>query len=204
MTLKRAALVTALAVTAGLSACATATPYQPRMNQQSSSGGFTDYRLEQDRYRVSFAGNSLTARETVERYLLYRAAELTVQSGFDTFEVVDRQTDRDRRTYVDQSPFNRGFGPYGGFSAAYGPGFGYWSPSWRYYNRSFGWRGWDPFFGGPFWADQMDVRTVERFEATAEILLHKGPAPADNPRAFDARQVVANLGPTIQRPAPPR
>ncbi len=204
MKLKSTATVAALALALGLAACATPTPYQPAMRGTAVSGGFSDMRVTENRFRVTFAGNTLTSRETVERYLLFRSAELTSQTGYDWFEVVDRQTDRDRRTYVDQSPFNRGFGPYGGFSAAYGPGFGYWSPSWRYYNRSFGWRGWDPFFGGPFWADQMDVRTVERFEATAEILLHKGPAPADNPRAFDARQVVANLGPTIQRPAPPR
>ncbi len=159
---------------------------------------------------MTFAGNTLTSRETVERYLLYRAAELTVQSGFDTFEVVDRQTDRDRRTYVDRDPFygrGAGFGrPFGGpFGGPYGGafgGYGYWSPSWRYFGPSFGWRGWDPFMGGPFWADSMDVRTVERFEATSEIVLRKGAAPADNPRAFDARQVMTNLGPTLQMPKP--
>ena len=47
----------------------------------------------------------------------------------------------------------------------------------------------------------MDVRTIERFEASAEILLGKGAKPSGDPRAFDARDVMANLGPTIQRPA---
>ena len=32
-----------------------------------------------DRWKVSFSGNSLTDRNTVETYLLYRAAELTDQ-----------------------------------------------------------------------------------------------------------------------------
>jgi hypothetical protein len=54
-------------------------------------------------------------------------------------------------------------------------------------------------FGDPFWADQVDIRTVERFEATAEIVMFHGRRPND-PRSFDARQVIANLGPTIQRP----
>jgi hypothetical protein len=192
------ATAAALALAVGLTACATQTPYQPAMRGTAVSGGFSDVRVADNRFRVTFAGNTLTSRETVERYLLYRAAELTTQTGYDWFEIVDRQTDRDRRTIVQPDPFGRGFGP------GFGYGYGYWRPSWRYFGPSYGWRSWDPFFGDPFFADRMDVRTVERFEANAEILLHKGPAPADNPRAFDARQVVANLGPTIQRPAPPR
>ena len=43
---------------------------------------------------------------------------------------------------------------------------------------------------------------VTRFEASAEIQMRRGPKPADEPRAFDARSVMATLGPQIQRPAP--
>ena len=106
-----------------LTACATATPYQPNVPGQQATGGFTDQRLESDRYRVTFAGNSLTSRETVEGYLLFRAAELTVQQGFDWFSIVDRNTDRKSYTYVDPDPL---------YSPWYGPGYGYWRPSWRY------------------------------------------------------------------------
>jgi len=134
---------------------------------------------------VTFAGNSLTSRETVERYLLYRAAELTVSQGADWFSLVERQTDRKTRTYVEPDPYGR---------------YGYWRPAWRYYGPRWGWRAWDPWYGDPFWAERVDVRTVERFEASAEILLGKGPKPAGDPRAFDARDVMANLGPTIVRP----
>jgi hypothetical protein len=37
-----------------------------------------------------------------------------------------------------------------------------------------GWRAWDPWYGDPFWADRIDVRTVERFEASAEIIVGRG------------------------------
>jgi hypothetical protein len=191
------AVLAAMALTLGLSACVTATPYQPAVRGAATLGGFSDQRIDETHYRVTFSGNSLTSRETVERYLLYRAAELTTQSGFDTFEVVDRQTARDRQTYLQSDPF---FGRGAAFGRPFG--YGYWAPSWRYFGPGFGWRAWDPFMGDPFFADRMDVRTVERFEATSEIVLRKGPAPADNPRAFDARQVMANLGPTLQRPKP--
>ncbi len=191
MRLRTAATIAALAVAAGLSACATATPYQPNIRGQQVSGGFSETQLEPDRFRVNFAGNSLTSRETVEGYLLFRAAELTVQEGYDWFAVVDRNTETDRRTYVERDPL---------YSPWYGPSYGYWRPYWRYYG-GFGWRTWDPWWGDPFWADRMDVRTVTKFEASAEIVMNRGAKPADDPRAFDARAVIANLGPRVTRPA---
>jgi hypothetical protein len=80
-------LVVALGLLLG--ACAAApTPYQAARN----GFGYSEQRIEENRYRVSFAGNSATSRPTVEDYLLYRAAELTVQTGHDWFTVVDRNT----------------------------------------------------------------------------------------------------------------
>ena len=191
MSRKSAAIVASLALAGLLSACATATPYQPNIPGQSVSGGYSEQRIEANRFRVNFTGNSLTSRETVEGYLLFRAAELTVQEGYDWFAIVDRNTETDRRTYVERDPF---------YSPWYGPSYGYWRPYWRYYG-GFGWRTWDPWWGDPFWADRMDVRTVTKFEASAEIVMNRGAKPADDPRAFDARAVIANLGPRVTRPA---
>lgn len=182
-----------LAITAGLAGCTTATPYQPDLRGSQVSGGFSETRVTNDRFRVQFRGNTLTSRDTVERYLLYRAAELTLAQGYDWFEIDDRRTDRTQRTYVEP-PLGPRFG--------YGFGYGYWQPSWRYYGAGFGWRSWDPYFGAPFFADRMDIRTVQQFEAGAEIILHRGPTPEGSARAFDARQVKQNLEPTIVRPQP--
>lgn len=192
MSKHRLGVVAALVLAAGLSACATPTPYQPNVHGGMSSGGFSEVRLEPNRFRVTFTGNSLTSRETVEGYLLFRAAELTVQNGYDWFTVVERDTDKKSRTYVEQDPFYRPW--YGGY--------GFWRPYWRYYGPSYGWRSWDPFWGDPFWADRVDVRTVDRFEATAEILMSHGAKPQDDPKAFDARAVMDNLRPRIRYPEP--
>jgi hypothetical protein len=178
-----------LAVLAVVTACATATPYQPLQTRGDVRGGYSEQRLEDNRYRVTFAGNSFTSRQTVENYLLYRAAELTVQSGYDGFTMVARGTDPHTTTRVFRDPF--GPGPWG-----------WWGPSWRYYGR-FGWRTWDPWMHSPFWADDVDISTVTSFEASAEIVMFKGRRP-DDPRSFDARQVLQNLGPTIQMPGPRR
>jgi hypothetical protein len=188
---RKSIALAAIALSLGVAACATPTPYQPNIRGTGTSGGFSEFRLEQNRFRVNFAGNSMTTRETVEAYLLFRAAELTVQNGYDWFEVVDRDVDKHTRTYVEPDPFYRPW--YGSY--------GFWRPSWRYYGRGYGWRTWDPFWGDPFWADRVDIRTIERFEASAEIILGRGSKP-DSVRAFDARSVIENLRPRIVYPTP--
>jgi len=190
MTTRRFAIATMLAAATALSACATATPYQPEIPGAAVSGGYSDYQLDSNKFRVTFSGNTLTSRETVERYLLYRAAELTVSQGYDYFVVAARDTDKTTRTYVDPP--------------SYGPSwrYGYWRPYWSYWGPSWGWRTWDPYWGDPFWAERVDVRTVEKYQASADIIMGKGPRPDDNPAAFVAREVLANLGPSIQRPQP--
>lgn len=174
----------ALAPTALLAGCATPTPYQPLGAPTGVRGGFAEQRIERNRFRVEFSGNQFTSRERVETYLLFRAAELTTQQGYDGFTLVDRETDR--RTSIQSTP--RAFGP--------GP-WGYWGPSWRYGGR-FGWRTWDPWGYDPFWADSIDVRTIDRFEAFAEIVMFRG-APR-SARDFNAREVLRNIGPTIVVP----
>jgi hypothetical protein len=54
--------------------------------------------------------------------------------------------------------------------------------------------------GGPFWYNHIDVRTVEAFQATAEISMHKGPILTSEPRAMDARTVMSQSSPTIELP----
>lgn len=169
-----------------LGACTTATPYQPMSAGSRAGGGYSDRQIENNRYSVTFAGNSMTSRETVERYLLYRSAELTRRRGYDWFAMVDRATERHSQTVIDR-PF--GPGPYG-----------FWGPSWRYYGRGFGWRTWDPFWGDPFWDRSVDVSTIDRYEATAEIVMGRGPKPERNLRAFNAAEVMERLGADIIRP----
>ena len=176
--LKSAAVLASAAL--ALSACATATPYGPA--GYGSRYGYAEQRLDADRFRVSFAGNSVTSREQVEMGLLLRAAEVTVQSGYDWFATVERATDRDVRYQASRDPF---------YYDRYSP---FWGPSWRYYRRGF----WSPWYD-PFGPD-LDVREIDRFEATAEIVMGRGPKPAGDPNAFDAREVIQNLGPRVARP----
>jgi hypothetical protein len=177
-------LLLAAAAALTVSACATATPYAPAAPGHKE--GYAEYRVSPDRYRVTFAGNSVTSRDTVEMYLLFRAAEVTLQNGYDWFETTDRSTQRDTRYVGTPDPW------WGG--SPYGP---YWRPSWRFHRRG----AWGPW--GPRWGDDFDVQQINQYEASSEIVLHHGAKRDGDPHAFDAHQVIDNLGPRVTRPAPP-
>jgi hypothetical protein len=183
-----------------LSACVTATPYQPLTPSAVQSGGYSETKLETDRWRVTFTGNSLTPRDRVENYLLYRAAELTLAQGKDWFMMADRGLAKTQEKIIMSNPTL--MDPmWGSPMLVYR---GRWQPIWRIYG-GYGWRGagpyWaDPLMDDPFWRGQNSYQTLEKYEAMAEILLGTGPKPVNDPKAFDAKQVVENLGPTLVRP----
>lgn len=196
--LRRMTGIAALAAsTALVSACATETTYRPATGSGFYRSGYSDQQIEPNRFRVTFAGNTVTDRDVVERYLLFRAAELTLQNGFDYFVMADRDTDRQARVY--STP-----GGYGGWGPGFGAfGGGLWGPRWGFYGRGFGYRAWDPFWGDPWgWGGYggSDVRTVDRYEASAEIVMFKGAPERGNVRAFNARSVVDTVGPTVKLP----
>jgi hypothetical protein len=188
-----AASAVALAI-AATGCTTTPTPYQPYVPEAAAGvhGGYSEQRLAPDRFVVRFHGNEFTARDRVEGYLLYRAAQLTLENGYDSFAIVDRHTEHDVETYVRPDPL---YNPW------YGRDYAYWNPDWRYYVPGAGWYGWQSG-SGPFWRDRADVVRVEAFEASAEVLLRKGAPPAADVRAFDARKVIADLSPSVQLPRP--
>lgn len=159
---------TVLAITGvlGLAGCGTPTPYQPMDGGQ----GYSEQALEADRYRITFSGSSATPRETVENYLLYRAAEVTVERGYDHFLVVERNTEQ---------------GTAGG-STGFGVGVGR-----GYRNRYSGYGG---VTSATIWPGGGDSYT-----AYANIVMRRGARPAEDPKAYDARAVLKRLEPTITR-----
>ena len=184
-------VIGALALGVFVAGCAAVppTPYQPYRSHSAGGihGGYSEQQLAPDRYFVRFHGNSLTTRDRVEGYMLYRAADLTVQNGFDWFLLQDRSTEHNVHTIVRPDPF---YHPW--FGAAYAA----WRPDWNVYMAG---RGWIGPYRDPF-ANELDVRRIEAFEATAQIQMRKGPVPLDEPQAIDAHKVLLELGPTIERP----
>ena len=194
--------VIAAAAVLSIAACATPTPYQASGPETGSRYGYAEEPIERDRFRVSFSGNLLTDRETVETYMLYRAAELTLQNGYDHFLVADRDTIADeRRSHL--GPYGSGYRPGYGFGYyafhPYYPGFHIYyafphlayGPRSRFRHSPYGW----PYDYAPF----GEIYTRTRYEAFAEVSFGRGTKPGRE-NAFDARDVIANLGPQIIRP----
>ena len=81
-----------------LTACAGApTHYGPA---NGSDRGFSDMRIEQDRYRIRFAAGGDTPFERAEDYARRRAAEITLREGGDWFLVVSRVREGNDRNPV--------------------------------------------------------------------------------------------------------
>ncbi len=165
--------ILAIAAAATLVGCATSTPYGPATG--NNPYGFTDQRIEENRYRITFRGNSSTTREAVETFLLFRAAELTVESGFDYFIVTEQDTEANKRYSAQSNPafFGRYYYGYGPYCCAF-----------PYYAYGWGW-------GSPY--NDFSTREITRYTAIAFVTMHKGAKPADEPQAFDARSVIENL-----------
>ena len=163
-----------LALAAGLlAACMGPTPYQPRL--EGDRTGYTDRALAQNRYRVTFTGNSATPRETVESYLLLRAAEVTRAAGYSSFMFDTRNTNANHSYQTI---------PYGP-DPFWGPGFGWGRRGyWGY------WGGW----GFPY-EPNYDVVVHTNYDAYAEIVLLTPEQAAKEPRAINAADVIARLGP---------
>jgi hypothetical protein len=108
------AAIAVLASFVALAGCETQAPFQPR---EGHSSGYTDERLATNRYRVTFLGNTVTGRETVENYLLLRAAQVTLQSGYRWFVFDTRDTEAKTSYHTDfvdwpEFGFHHRFGGY--------------------------------------------------------------------------------------------
>lgn len=155
-----------------LAACTTTTPYQPSLKNRP---GFTDQRLENTKFRITFEGNSSTNLAVIENYVLYRAAEVTLANGHDYFAIVDQSRESESRFNTTGTTFGgAGFGRSGFF---YGGG-----------------------FGGGFGTTQSTTRERRAYTVGVVIEVFKGDKPSGNASAYDARQVIDNLRPTLVLP----
>lgn len=166
----RVRLGAALGAIGLLAACAAPTPYQPA----DDGFGYFEQQIEDNRYRVSFAGNSVTPRDTVQNYLLYRAAEITVQSGHDYFKLVDQNVERSTRYFGTVDPF-------------FGVGHSRFDDD--FHDRRF------------IGSSTLNARPIDEYTAFADILVFEGEKPEGDVTAYDARDVLRRLEPIIQQPS---
>src|SRR5437868_6907261 len=83
----RSKIACALLAAASLAGCAT--PYQ----KTGLTGGYNEVQLDTNVFRVSFQGNGYTGPDTVGDFLLLRSAEITLEHGFQFFQVAGSRDD---------------------------------------------------------------------------------------------------------------
>lgn len=99
--MSRSALA-ALCAVALLAACATLPSYAPQ--GAPFARGYGEQRIDQAHWRVEYVGDTRAPRDLVERYLLFRSAQLTLSSGYDWFETSDHETDTEIVVYAPPLP----------------------------------------------------------------------------------------------------
>ena len=92
----RAPITLTLTVVLIVGGCAT--PYR----SEKRGTGFSEFRITDDTFSVTFRANSATREERVDKYILRRASELTLEHGFQFF-VVLTEKGRDRTSSIGYS-----------------------------------------------------------------------------------------------------
>lgn len=64
------------------------------------SNGYSDYRLAEDTFVVTFRANEYTSPEKVKKYALRRAAELAVRHGYSHFAILSEKDTSKERTVI--------------------------------------------------------------------------------------------------------
>lgn len=156
----RTALIAVAALS--LASCASLAPYGEATSPTGQ--GYSEQRIEQDRYRITYRGVGDPAR--VADYALLRASDLTMANGFDWFEVTQRWTDGrpdsagGMRPSVSIGAGSSRYGPYRSSGVGVGVGLNFSGPS--------------------------PTTTV------LEVRMGRGPRP-DRPTVYDPRQVAPNI-----------
>ena len=133
--------------------------------------GLTDSPIDENTFSISVDTNDLTSQQTTSMHAFYRAAELTVESGFDYFVIA---SDANNSTSMAMampggSTSNTTINTYG--STAYGRTNTSYAPT--------------------------TVVSVVYPNSTLIIKSFKGAKPEGVPSAYDARSVMKYIGPQI-------
>ncbi len=78
-----------VSVLALLAACAT--PYQQA--KKATANGYFDTKLQEGMYEVIFNGNENTTTAQANNFALLRAAEVCLENGYQSFEIVRKSED---------------------------------------------------------------------------------------------------------------
>ncbi len=180
--------------TAAASAPATAAKpaENPPMVPPAAPGVFAMQKKGANGFHLVVTAHQFTSRSDIEKYLAYRAAELTLQQHGSWFSFVEARS-KDSTVPVPKRD------PAG---LRYSFRMEYWRPVWRYKLAGDpAWKNWSPFTGAAFFADGKDPKTISDFEVSADITVRKNQMDDSDPLAFEAGAVSDLLINQVSPPA---
>ncbi len=169
--MKSLRIILLISIAFTLSACATKYA-QVSHSIFSEHTGYYEVPVDTNAWQVTFAGNAATDPNLVDHYALYRAAELAIDNGYDYF-VVDEP---DSLTSLLFGSLEKGVN--------------FW-PIRDPTNQTFS------TITNP--SHSRSVYTEVAYSATKTVRMYKGDTPTDNPLAYNAKSMLAVMGPTINK-----
>ena len=147
--------------------------------------GYSDQRIDENTFQVSFAANGYTPQSTVQTHTLLRCAEVTTEAGYDYFVIVEAtDTGRSIPIVMPGSATSYTTGSGSGYASTYG-NMTYGSASGSATTQT---------TSTPGYA--FNVRLPG---STVMIKAFHGKKPDGNPMAYDAREVIKYVGSQVKR-----
>ena len=139
-------------------------------------GVFTATKKGATGYHLVVAGHKFTSRDDIEKYLAWRAADLTMA---DKVPAPKRDPAAPRHSFKMAN----------------------FQPVWRYKTKGAAdWKSWSPYTGAAFFADGIKAEDITDFEASADIVVRKGVMDDADPLGYEAGAVSDLL---INQVSPP-
>lgn len=166
---------------ATLSSCGPS-KYMAKTDNWLKMYGYSELPMDSSTYQVTYAGDNTMPPDLVDRYALYRSAELTVAKGFNYFIVMDGTANANSSTYTSTTPgaethttsIEHDMDPQTGKMI--------------------------PVAVTTSNQDYSTMTMTSTFHtATKTIRMFKGERPGDNAHAYDAKSMISVMGPTISR-----
>jgi hypothetical protein len=141
-------------------------------------------------FHLVVMGHKFTSRDDAEKYLAWRAAELTMAEKGNWFTFTQNRTKADTVPAPKRDPA----APRHSFQMQN------FQPVWRYKSGDANWKTWSPYSGAAFFADGMKPEAITEFEVSADIVVRKSVMDDADPLGYEAGAVSDLL---INQVSPP-
>lgn len=156
-----------VAVVSAILIAGCATPY----GKSGLTGGYTDTQIDSNTFTVSVDTNGFTSQQTTSLHALYRAAELTIERGYDYFVIVGQGANATQTAVSIPGTSTSNTTIHGTGQSAYARTTTTYAPA--------------------------TIVPMVFPNATVTVKAFKGQKPEGDPNAYDAKEVMKYIGPQI-------